>query len=169
MKLDRQRLVFGLYLLVPIAAFEIVTGHLQVPAWPAFVAMVFFFAEHMDAKKALPILVGGAAGIGCILLAKPFIVALAPLMGVELGRLVFILVLVYAIVAFGEMVPMVFNNYAFMYLTITGVAVNVKVPEPNPLLWMVITVVGGAALIGSVMAIGMIMRPKEASASAASG
>src|SRR5579863_4958781 len=102
MKFDRQRLVFGLYLLVPIAAFEIVTGHLHVPAWPAFAAMVFFFAEHMDPKKALPILVGGAAGIGCLLLFRPVVGALAPLMGVELARLAFILILVYAIVAFGE-------------------------------------------------------------------
>lgn len=161
MKLDRQRLVFGLYLLVPIAAFEIVTGHLHVPAWPAFVAMVFFFAEHMDPKKALPILVGGAAGIGCILLAKPFIGALSPLIGVELGRLVYILVLVYAIVAFGEMVPMVFNNYAFMYLTITGIAV--QLPGPNPFLWMAITVVGGALLIGSVVGIGKLMTPRRTS------
>ncbi|MGH7437897.1 MAG: hypothetical protein ACRENE_19635, partial [Polyangiaceae bacterium] len=90
MKFDRQLLVFGLYLLVPIAVFEIVTGHLHVPAWPAFVAMVFFFAEHMDPKKVLPILVGGAAGIGCILLARPFIGAIAPVTGVELGRLVYI-------------------------------------------------------------------------------
>jgi hypothetical protein len=160
MKFDRQRLVFGLYLLVPIAVFEMVMGHLHLPAWPAFVAMVFFFAEHMDTKKALPILVGGAAGIGCILLARPFIAALAPVTGVVLGRLVYILVLVYAIVAFGEVVPMVFNNYAFMYLTITGLAV--QLPQPNPFLWMAITVVGGALLIGSVMGIGILMRPRAA-------
>jgi hypothetical protein len=157
---NSQRLIFGLYLLPLIAVFEVATGHLHVPAWPAFIAMVFFFAEHMDPKKALHILVGGAAGIACILLARPFIGALAPLVGPEIGRLVFILVLVYAIVAFGEMLPIVFNNYAFMYLTVTGVAA--QLPNPNPFLWMAITLVGGAFLIGGVILIGKLMTPKSA-------
>lgn len=161
MHFDKQRLVFGLYLLVLIAAFEMAAGHLHLPAWPAFLAMIFFFVEHMDTKKVAPILVGGAAGIACILLARPFIGALAPLVGVELGRLVYILVLVYAIVAFGEMVPVVFNNYAFMYLTVTGVAV--QLPAPNPFLWMAIAVGGGAVLIGGVVGIGKVMGAKGAS------
>ncbi len=159
-RFDKQRLVFGLYLLVLIGAFEVAAGHLHMPAWPAFIAMIFFFAEHMDPKKALPILVGGAAGIACILLARPFIGALAPLLGVELARLAFILVLVYAIVAFGEMVPAVFNNYAFMYLTVTGIAV--QLPAPNPFLWMGITLVGGGMLIGGVIVIGKMMTPRGA-------
>ena len=48
---DRNRLVFGLYLLGLIAVFEIGTGKLHLPAWPAFIAMIFFFSEHMDPKK----------------------------------------------------------------------------------------------------------------------
>jgi len=166
-KFDRQRLIFGLYLLVLIAAFELVTGHLHLPPWPAFIAMIFFFAEHMDPKKAPHILVGGAAGIACILLARPIIGALAPFAGIELARLGFILLVVYAIVAFGEMVPVIFNNYAFMYLTVTGVAV--QLPNPNPFLWMAVTLVGGALLIAGVIAIGKLMAPRAAERPAAEG
>jgi hypothetical protein len=155
MKFDKQRLIFGLYLLVLIAAFEIVTGKLHLPAWPAFIAMIFFFEAHMDVKKVPAILVGGAFGIALILLATPIITALAPLIGADLGRLVYILALVYAIVAFGEMVPILFNNYAFMYLTVTGIAV--QLPKPNPFLWMAMTLVGGAILLGGVVAIGRMM------------
>jgi hypothetical protein len=154
-KFDRQRLIFGLFLLVLIAAFEIGAGHLHLPAWPAFIAMIFFFVEHMDVKKAPAILVGGVFGIACILLAKPIIGALAPVTGLELGRLVYILLLVYAIVAFGEMLPSLFNNYALMYLTVTGLAV--QLPNPNPFLWMAMTAGGGAFLIGGVIAIGKLM------------
>jgi len=161
---NSQRLIFGLYLLVLIAAFEIATGHLRIPAWPAFVVMIFFFAEHMDPKKAPHILVGGAAGIACILLARPVIGLLAPVVGLEIGRLVFILVVVYAIVAFGEMVPAVFNNYAFMFLTVTGVAV--QLPKPNPFLWMGIELVGGAVLVAGVIAIGKLMAPRAAASRA---
>ena len=164
MRFDRQRLIFGLYLLVLIAAFEVLTGRLHLPAWPAFVAMVFFFIDHMDPKKAVPILVGGVAGIGAILLARPMIGALAPLIGPDLGRLAYILILVYAIVAFGEMLPVVFNNYAFMYLTVTGVAV--QLPNANPFLWMAITLVGGGALIAGVIAIGKLMGPSPTPAHA---
>jgi Protein of unknown function (DUF1097) len=160
MKFDRTRLIFGLYLLVLIVLFEVVAGALHVPAWPAFIAMIFFFAEHMDPKKAVHILVGGVFGIGCILLAKPIIGALAPLLGMELARLAFIVILVYAIVAFGEMLPALFNNYAFMYLTVTGLAV--QLPNPNPFLLMAVAAVGGAILIGGVIGIGRIMMMQAA-------
>ena len=43
-------------------------------------------------------------------------------------------------VAFGEMLPLVFNNYAFMYLTVTGLAVHL--PEPQPFLWMAVAARG---------------------------
>jgi len=154
-KFDRQRLVFGLYLLALIAAAVLITGHLKLPAWPAFMAMVFFFVENMDVKKVPHILVGGMFGIGCILLAAPTIGALAPLIGVEYATLAYILGIVYAIVAFGEMVPLLFNNFAFMYLTVTGIAV--QLPAPNPTLWMAITGIGGALLIAGVVGIGKLM------------
>jgi hypothetical protein len=154
-KFDRHRLVFGLYLLVLIAAAVLVTGRFKLPAWPAFMAMVFFFVEDMNTKKVPHILVGGMFGIACILLAAPTIGALAPAIGVEYATLVYILVIVYAIVALGEMVPLLFNNFAFMYLTVTGVAV--QLPEPNPTLWMAITGIGGALLIAGVIGIGKLM------------
>ena len=154
-KFDRHRLVFGLYLLVLIAAAELIAGHFKLPTWPAFMAMVFFFVEDMNVKKAPHILVGGMFGIGCILLAAPTIGALAPLIGVEYATLAYILGVVYAIVAFGEMVPLLFNNFAFMYLTVTGIAV--QLPLPNPYLWMAITGIGGALLIAGVIGIGKLM------------
>ena len=159
-KLNKQRLMFGLFLLVLIAAIELVAGRFKLPAWPAFIAMIFFFVEQMDVKKAPHILVGGAFGIACILLAKPIVSALAPLLGVELATLAFVLILVYAIVAFGEMLPMFFNNYAFMYLTVTGIAV--QQPSPNPFLWMAITLIGGGVLIAGVVGIGKLMQAQAA-------
>ena len=154
-KFNRQRLVFGLYLLVLIAVAELVAGHFKLPAWPAFMAMIFFFVEHMDVKKAPHILVGGVFGIACILLAKPVVGALAPLLGVEMATLAYILGIVYAIEAFGEMAPMFFNNYAFMYLTVTGVAMHL--PQPKPYLWMAIAGIGGGLLIAGVVGIGKLM------------
>jgi hypothetical protein len=154
-RFDRHRLVFGLYLLVLIAVAVVVTGHFKWPAWPAFMAMVFFFVEDMNPSKVPQILAGGIFGIACILLATPIIGALAPLIGVEYATLAYILVVVYAIVALGDMVPLLFNNFAFMYLTVTGIAV--QAPGPDPYLWMAVTGIGGGLLIAGVIGIGKLM------------
>ena len=66
-------------------------------------------------------------GIACILLATPII---------------------------GALVPLLFNNFAFMYLTVTGIAA--QLPEPNPYLWMAITGIGGALLIAGVVGLGKL-------------
>lgn len=152
---NRQRLVFGLYLLVLIAVAELIAGRFEFPAWPAFMAMIFFFVEHMDPRKAPHILVGAVFGIACILLAPPIVGSLAPLIGMEFARLVYILGIVYAIVAFGEMAPMLFNNYAFMFLTVTGLAM--ELPQPEPFLWMAVAGLGGGLMIAGVIGIGKLM------------
>jgi hypothetical protein len=154
-KLDPQRLIFGAYLLILIVAAELVFGHLHLPAWPAFMVMIFFFMEHMDGKKIPHIVIGGSCGIACLIAAKYMVTALAPSLGVEGATILFIVLVVYAIVAFGEIAPKVFNNYAFMYLTVSGVAA--KAPDPNPLQWMAIELVGGGALLAGLVAIGKVM------------
>jgi hypothetical protein len=161
-KLDSQRLIFGAFLMIPIILIEVVFGHLKLPAWPAFLAMILFFMEHMNPKKVPEIIVGAVFGIACIIFAGIFIKLLAPVVGLELARLLFIVTVVYLIVAFGEMVPVVFNNYAFLYLTVAGVAAMAG--NPQPFVWMGIAAVGGGALIGSVVGIGRIMMGMAAKA-----
>ena len=118
MKFNRPRLILGLYVLAFIVVTELVTGHLGLPAWPAFVAWVLFFAEHMNPKRAPHVLIGAAAGIGLVMLAPLVIGLLAHLIGAEWGRLIYILAAVYAIFAFGEMIPLVLNYHTFMFLLI---------------------------------------------------
>jgi hypothetical protein len=167
LKFDKTRLIFGLFLIVLIIIGEIVFAVLKVPSWPAFMIMVFFFVEHMDKKKAPNILVGGLFGIACIVIAKYFVEALTPVIGGELAKLSFIVIIVYAIVAFGEMLPILFNNYAFMYLIVSAVAI--KTPDPNPFIWMAVEVVGGgifiAGILGIIKIIGAMAKRKAAKAS----
>jgi hypothetical protein len=148
-KLSKDRLIFGVFLLVIIALGEIILGHMKLAAWPAFMVMIFFFEAHMDLKKAPNILVGGVFGISNLILIKIFITALAPSLGVELAKLIYILVFVYLIVAFGEILPFLFNNYAFMFFLVSGVAA--KAPDPNVFVWMATTIVGGGIFIGAII------------------
>jgi len=155
MKFNRRRLILGLYVLALIVITELVTAHLRLPAWPAFVAWVLFFGEHMSPKRAPHILIGAAAGIGLVMLAPIVIGLLAHLSGAEWGRLIYILAAVYAIFAFGEMIPLVLNNYTFMFFTVAGLAL--AAPNPNPQLWLLMAAAGGGLLIGATIVVGRII------------
>lgn len=175
-KLNKERLIFGVFLLILIVIAEIILEHFHLATWPAFMVMIFFFEAHMDIKKAPNIIVGGLFGMICTLvLVKFWSPAVVPLVGPEVSKLVYICLAVYAIVAFGEIVPIVFNNYAFMYFMISGLAFKLEyalVPQggavPNPLSWMAIEVVGGlvfiAGIIGIFKLMGAIMPNQEAAA-----
>jgi hypothetical protein len=149
-----RRLVFGLYLIVLVGLTIVITGRMGLQAWPAFVALVLFFLERMDVKKVPHILVGSVVGIGLLLLAPAAIGVLARLLGAEWAQLAYILIAVYLIVALHDLLPMFFNSYAFMYLTIGGVAL--ATPAPNPVAWALMAVVGGALLILGAILIGRI-------------
>jgi hypothetical protein len=155
LKFDRHTLIFGLYLLVLVAIAEYVADYFKLPIWPGFMCMIFFFVEHMDIKKASHIVVGGLGGIAAIMLFAPVIGFLAPYIGAEAAKITLILALVYAIVAFGESFPMLFNSYAFMFLTVSGIAL--AEPNANPLTWMAVAAVAGSLLIAGVVLIGKIM------------
>jgi hypothetical protein len=160
MRFNRQRLIFGIYLIVLIAVAELLLGYLNLPEWPAFVALILFFIEHMDVKKVPNILVGAAVGIAFIILAPYGIGLLAHPLGAQWGQLTYILLVVYAIVAFGETLPLLFNNYAFMFLTISAVAL--EGPKPAPWVWMAMVVIGGGILIGGALLIIRVLRDRHA-------
>jgi hypothetical protein len=155
MTFNRRRLILGLYVLALIVITELVSGNLELPVWPAFVAWVLFFGEHMNPKKAPHILIGAATGIGLVMLAPMVIGLLAHLIGAEWGRLIYILAAVYAIFAFGEMIPLVLNNYTFMFFTVAGLAL--ATPNPNPQLWLLMEAAGGGLLIGATIVVGRII------------
>ena len=154
-KLSKDRLIFGVFLIIVVALVEIISGKLGFPAWPAFMVMIFFFEAHMDIKKAPNILVGGLFGIANIILIKMFLGATSASMGLELAMLVYIVVFVYLIVALGEVVPVIFNNYAFMYFLVAAVAA--KGPAPDVFAWMGVEVVGGAIFIAAILGIMKIL------------
>jgi len=154
-KLSKDRLIFGVFLIIVVALVEIISGKLGFPAWPAFMVMIFFFEAHMDIKKAPHILVGGLFGIANIILIKMFLGATAASMGLELAMLVYVIVFVYLIVALGEIIPVIFNNYAFMFFLVAAVAA--KTPAPNAFVWMGVEVVGGALVIAAVLGIVKIL------------
>jgi hypothetical protein len=164
MKFKRRRLILGLCVLALIVITELVTGYFKLPAWPGYVTWVLFFVEHMNPKRAPHILVGAAAGIGLVILAPSVIGLLAHLIGADWGRLIYILAAVYAIFAFGEMIPLVLNSNTFMLFTVSGLAL--ATPHPTPKLWLLMAAVGGGLLIGATIVVGRVIGAPSAAQAA---
>ena len=162
-KPDKQRLIFGLFLIVFIIIGELTLHYFHLPAWPAFMCMIFFFLSHMDTKLIPNIIVGGIFGIVCLIADFMFIKAIAPIIGVEPAKLIFIAILVFLIVAFGEMLPIIFNNYAFTFFIFAGL--SSKLPDTNMYVLMGVTLIGGSVMIAGVLGIiklmGLLMEKKE--------
>jgi len=162
-KLDKNRLIFGVFLIILIAIGEIVFHMLHVPAWPAFLTMIFFFMAHMDKKLAPNMLIGGAFGILMIIVAKIFVTSLVGA-GLDpfVSFLIFVLIFVYCIVALGEILPILFNNYAFMALLFTGT--YMKTPDPiNPFILTAILLIGGGFFIIGILGIVKLLMKLSAS------
>jgi hypothetical protein len=164
MKFNRRRLILGLYVLAFIVITELVTGLLKLPAWPAYVAWVLFFVEHMNPRRAPHILIGAAAGIGLVILAPSVIGWLAHLIRADWARLIYILAAVYAIFAFGEMIPLILNSHTFMLFTVSGLAL--ATPHPYPQLWLLVEIAGGSLLIGATIVVGRIIGTPSAAEAA---
>ena len=152
-KVSKDRLVFGVILLVLIALGEIILHLLHVPAWPAFFIMIFFFVAHMDAKQVPAMLVGGPFGILNIIAVK---IVVGLLMGLGLSQfasiLIYILFFVFLIIVLGESIPVLFNNYAFMAFLFT--ATYMKTPDPvNPFVLVAIMLIGGGLFVVCIQGI----------------
>ena len=143
----KRGILFGFLLVAFIIVFEIIMARLALPAWPAFMVMIFFFVAHEEIRQAPGILIGGLAGILCVILIGMFIDVLKPVMGHEAAKLLFIGLFVYAIVLLKDAIPYVFNSYAFMFFLVSALAM--QTPNANPYVWMgVELVIGGIFILG---------------------
>ena len=151
----KKSILFGFLLVAFIIIFEIILAALSLPAWPAFMVLIFFFVVHEDIQQAPNILIGGLAGILCMVLSEIFIEALMPVMEHEAAKLLFIGLFVYAIVLLKDAIPYVFNSYAFMFFLVSAIAQpSAKV---SPFVWMGIELVVGLIFVLGILGINRIV------------
>jgi hypothetical protein len=151
----KKGLLFGLLLVVFIIIFELIIARLSLPAWPAFMVMIFFFVAHEDIKQAPNILIGGLTGISCVMLSSVFVEIFQPVIGHEASKLTFIGLFVYAIVLMKDTLPYVFNAFAFMFFLVSAIAL----PSSNvsPLIWMGVELVFGGVFILGILGINRLV------------
>lgn len=151
----KKSFLFGFLLVAFIIIFEIILARLSLPAWPAFMVMIFFFVVKEDVKQAPDILIGGLAGLACVVLCDMFIEALLPLTGHETAKLLFIGLFVYAIVVFQNAVPYVFNSFAFMFFLVGAIARPMT--KVSPSVWMGVELVVGIMFIVGILGINRLV------------
>jgi hypothetical protein len=147
----KRSLLFGLLLVTFVIAFELIFFCLSLPAWPAFMVMIFFFVAHEDTRQSAPIIVGGLMGIFCVVLLEWSGEFLQPLLGQPAAKFLFIGLFVYSIVLLKDALPYLFNSYAFMFFLVAALAKpGAKV---SPWLWMGIELVFGVIFILGILGI----------------
>lgn len=151
----KRNILFGFLLVAFVIVFEVLFFSLSLPAWPAFMVMICFFIVHEDSKHAPHILIGGLAGIVCMVLCEMFIEALQPLMSHEAAKFLFIGLFVYAIVMMKDALPYVFNSFAFMFFLVAALAKPSA--TVSPYVWMVIELVAGAVFIAGILGMNRIV------------
>jgi hypothetical protein len=161
----RHRILFGILLIALIIATEYTFHYNKLPAWPAFMGMIFFFMGKRDVKLIAPILAGGLFGILCGFLIVPFKAAFGePLGGAFNALVLFVAVFVIFIVLFKDALPLLMNDYAFMLFLVSSLAYRAEKgfdPAGTPgvghaplfLTWMGIALIGGGILIAGVIGI----------------
>jgi hypothetical protein len=161
----RHRILFGILLIALIIAAEFTFHYNELPAWPAFLGMIFFFLGKRDVKLIAPILAGGLFGILCAFLIVPFKAAFGAPLGDAFNALVlFVAVFVMCIVLFKDSIPLLMNDYAFMLFLVSSIAFRAEKgfnPAGSPgeghapdfLMWMCVALIGGGVLIAGVIGI----------------
>ena len=151
----KKGVLFGFLLVAFIIVFEIILASLSLPAWPAFMVMIFFFVVHEDLRQTPHILIGGLTGIVCVVLIEDFMHLLGPSVGMEAAKLAFIGLFVYAIVLLKDAIPYVFNSYAFMFFLVSAIARPSA--TVSPFVWMAVELVVGVIFILGILGINRIV------------
>lgn len=131
---SKANLVFLVLLLALIVAGFLVLEPMNLATWPAFMIMIFFFMAHMNIKEAPAILIGSAFGLLNLVLIVFWFDLTVPLFGGDMAKftdphtveamfqskLIYVCIFVAAIVFLKDVIPWVFNNYAFMLFTVSA-------------------------------------------------
>ena len=129
--------------------------------WPAFFAMISFFITGADVKNIPSILISAVVGLAVALLFMVIVTPVSIALGsATLGQLLLIWIVVFCIAFLGDphLVPICFNNYAFIYFT----AALMLVPEITEAAmagglyalfgtWMATAVLGGGGVLALIL------------------
>jgi len=163
-KITMKAVLEGLFISVIVTVAVVVLGKFKIhQVWPATIALMFFFESKVRMDNIKNIFIGGASGI---LLAYGMIkgvVFLGPVLGnADLALLLPLFVIVFLIVALGEVAHPLFNNYTFCYFTVALITGAEQAPIPC----LISLVLGGGFLVFMAIQLVRVVTKKAHSTSA---
>ncbi len=155
------RVFFGILLVLEVLIVLFALEALHLATWPAFVAMILFFVTHENKQEISKIIVGGAFGIVNFFLCMLFVNSTAhyfAIFGKDLAMLapvmIYVAVFVFLIVVLTQLLPWLFNSYAFMYFTVSFADLASFLANHNVWVsWLAVEIVGGTVLIYGVLGV----------------
>ena len=153
----KEKVTFGILLILLIIIAELAIHYFAIPGWPAFAVMVFFFLGHANKKIIKEILFGGVFGITCCVLSHNFNLLFGTITSDFTAKVIFVCIFVFSIVLFKDVLPVIFNDYAFMFFLISSLAGAYN----NPILIAGVELVGGSFLIAGVILIKGVLKRNE--------
>ena len=120
--IKRETLIMSGILAVSIAAVAVVAALMGgVPTWPGYFLVLLFFLGKCERLADLKdVGCGGAVGIVWSLGCSLAIGTLAPALGQLAALGIVLFASIFLLAALGDVCPLLFNNYAFVYYLIAA-------------------------------------------------
>ena len=107
--------------------------------WPGFFIVLLYFIGKCEKLTDLKdIVIGGIVGILWSYGASLLIGLLVPFMGFLAAFTLGVAICVFVFVILGDVQPMLFNNYGFIYFLVAGLS-----PQQKPVEWIAVLLIGG--------------------------
>lgn len=155
--LQMKTVIEGLFISSIVLIAVVALGIFKIAeVWPATIALIFFFESKAKMDNIKNIFLGGAMGIFLAYAMIQCVIFLGPIvMNAELALLIPLFVIVFLIVALGEVVHPFFNNYTFCYFTVALITGAKQTPVTS----LISLAVGGGFLVAmGVLMVRMIVK-----------
>lgn len=130
--------------------------------WPAFMPFVLFNLIGWKTTEVKPIFGGGVVGLLLGGVALKGIFLIIGRTGIFYTYLIPIFIAIFLLVALGDILPVLFNNYTFCFYTIAFAT-----PEQETLKWILIMLLGGGFYFGGMFMFIRLFIKQEPSSSEA--
>ena len=151
-KPGKEEFLTTLFILIWVILLNIAAIKLGLTAWPMFFTSIFFFLEGVDLRKLPNIFLGATVGLLMALALQAGTYALAPSLGDHPAVFLVLGALLTLTILGGAFCPLIFNNFAFAYLTVATIHFDAiswsAIGNHLLVLWL-----GGAVIVGGAVCI----------------
>ncbi|PKM96396.1 MAG: hypothetical protein CVU84_01395 [Firmicutes bacterium HGW-Firmicutes-1] len=147
LKIEKGTVIAAFIASVWVCVTLYLLGLLQYSStWPAFIPFVLFTVGGWKTNQLKNIFTGSISGILLGAIALKSINYLVGGTGIYYMYMVPVFVIVFLLISLGEVLPMIFNNYAFCYYTIAFASQKQETFE-----WMQVSLLGGIFFTGGLI------------------